>query len=71
MRRNQIRFTSQNHNELATQISKTGICIRSVICNIKNERQRREKILAYLHRGTKKQRGKVKIKNINTLKIYQ
>lgn len=35
MGRNQIRLTSQNHYELATQVSKTRICIRSVICNIK------------------------------------
>ncbi|GIC77411.1 hypothetical protein FMO003_36140 [Moritella sp. F3] len=35
MGRNQIRFTSQNHYELATQVSKIRICIRSVICNIK------------------------------------
>jgi len=36
MRQNQIRFASQNHSELATQISKVNIYNKSVICNIKN-----------------------------------
>jgi len=36
MVRIQIRFTSQNYNDIATQISKRDIYNRSVICNIKN-----------------------------------